>query len=671
MKKITFLLATLLTAGIGTAGAQETVDVTYTYTLNGETIGQRTVTETVGSAPTDNVVPTDYVNAEGYPETVTGTAYTINTSYKNTLPFAVSTESEEHWYIIDFYINNKYDYWKVPAGSATLRENLDNLNDYTIANQDVYKFKLGGDWLNGFTIQHKSGKYVTSPDFTNANAQNRVLMTDTEGENNKSRFTLEKRGNELAFRLKSDTQIYLAHYSNTDLTVCMFYRSGYQDAGFGLHFTEVGDFAEEVASARALLNKTDVGYPSATAATRTALQNALGTDDANVTKTNLTTEVVQNYKLETDIKLPEDGHVYVFTNKHSSGALRYLYHDTATDKLKYADRGETPVNALPDAAKYVCHVTEDGKYLFANIETGNYMIWRGSNDGENSNKGYMTDYDATFCPFDMEKCVKTDNNMDAAESTADLVGCVNFGARRKNNGKRNVAWFLYDTDTSGQDFFNQDSSPLARYTSRWSTAFFVEEVTDYTANSATLRQADGKDEYYSTLWLPYSTNIPEGIQAYTAAAEGDQLRLTPLEGAIPARTGVVLFSETAQTDVLFAPAAQSTADVEKGQLTGSRTAVTATGNEYALSGAGGRAIGFYPVNAGVSIPAGRAYYAAGQSNVQGFTLVIGSGDATGIGTAPTAAAGKPTAIYDLQGRSVTRPSAHGIYIVNGKKMILK
>ena len=111
--------------------------------------------------------------------------------------------------------------------------------------------------------------------------------------------------------------------------------------------------------------------------------------------------------------------------------------------------------------------------------------------------------------------------------------------------------------------------------------------------------------------------------------------------------------------------------MEKGQLTGSRTAVTATGNEYALSGAGGRAIGFYPVNAGVSIPAGRAYYAAGQSNVQGFTFVIGSGDATGIGTAPTAAAGKPAAIYDLQGRSVTRPSAHGIYIVNGKKMILK
>lgn len=666
MKKITFLLATLLTAGIGTAGAQETVDVTYTYTLNGETIGQRTVTETVGSAPTDNVVPTDYVSAEGYPETVTETAYTISTSYKNTLPFAVSTESEEHWYIIDFYINNKYDYWKVPSGSATLRENLDNLNDYTIANQDIYKFKLGGDWLNGFTIQHKSGKYVTSPDFTNANAQNRVLMTDTEGENNKSRFTLEKRGNELAFRLKSDTQIYLAHYSNQDLTVCVFYRSDYQDAGFGLHFTEVGDFAEEVASARALLNKTDVGYPSATAATRTALQNALGTDDARVTKTNLTTEVVQNYKLETDIKLPEDGHVYVFTNKHPDAGLHYMYHDTAADKLKFADRGETPVNELPDAAKYVCHVTEDGKYLFANIETGNYLIWRGANAGTNNNKGYMPDYDAAYCPFKMEKCVKTDANMGAAESTADLVGCVNFGAKRAS-----ITCFVYHKGGASADYFIQDGGWTPRYTTDYSTAFFVEEVTDYTANSATLRQASGKDEYYSTLWLPYSTNIPEGIQAYTAAAEGDQLRLTPLEGAIPARTGVVLFSETAQTDVLFAPAAQSTANVEKGQLTGSRTAVTATGNEYALSGAGGRAIGFYPVNAGVSIPAGRAYYAAGQSNVQGFTLVIGSGDATGIGTAPTTATGKPAAIYDLQGRSVTRPSAHGIYIVNGKKMILK
>ena len=45
------------------------------------------------------------------------------------------------------------------------------------------------------------------------------------------------------------------------------------------------------------------------------------------------------------------------------------------------------------------------------------------------------------------------------------------------------------------------------------------------------------------------------------------------------------------------------------------------------------------------------------------------GETTGI-EAATTENGQPAHIYDLQGRSVKNPG-RGLYIVNGKKMILK
>lgn len=722
MKKITFLLATLLTAGLGTMEAQETVNVTYTYTLGGTVIGTRTVAETMNSAPTDNTVPTDYVDATGYPETVTGTAYTITTSYKETLPFTVSTEGDEHWYVLEFYVGgyNKSYYCFTNADVTYVDEAKFNLSTYTTANEDQFKFKMEGDWLNGFTIRNKTGKYISvdnpSGIANTGNATKTIYASDlvtTETATADSRFLLDPFGSgQWRFKLNNEKPLYIAHTSDKTHHASVYYDSSRPDyAGANTIFLP----ADDVTAAREQLGKTDMFYPSGAAESRTALNNLLSNNNVKITpqvltqtlnaylaetannmmaKTDVgypttTSEVrttlaalagnrmansqdfitaIENYKLETaDIKMPEDGHVYVFTNTHPTSGKHYLYHDQTAGKLLYAERGETAVNDLPDAAKFVCHAVGND-YYFANIETGNYMVWRGSNNGTNGNRGYLENYDANFCPFRMERCVTTGENTNAATSNADFFGCVNFGAKRVQNNT--VACFLYDnqgTDTN-VDYFNQDRDWTPHYTTRYSTAFYVEEVTDYTANSATLRQADDREGFYSTLWLNYPVAIPEGIEAYTATADGDNLRLTKVEGgALPRETGVVLYSETELSGVLFAPANQTIAEMEKGELTGSKDDVTATGSEYALSGAAGRALGFYLINSGVVIPAGRAYY-QNSSNAQGFALVM-DGETTGI-EAATTENGQPAHIYDLQGRSVKNPG-RGLYIVNGKKMILK
>lgn len=724
MKKITFLLATLLTAGLGTMEAQETVNVTYEYTLGGTVLGTKTVTETVGQTPSDNNVPTDYVNATGYPETITAECAAnpipITTSYKETLPFTVSTEGDEHWYVLEFYVGgdiNKSYYCFTNAGVTYVDEAKYNLSTYTAADEDQFKFKMEGDWLNGFTIRNKTGKYISvdnpSGIANTGNATKTIYASNlvtTETATADSRFLLDQFGDgQWRFKLNNEKPLYIAHTSDNTHHASVYYDSSRPDyVGANTFFLP----ADDVTAAREQLGKTDMFYPSDAAESRTALNNLLSNNNVKITpqvltqtlnaylaetannmmgKTDVgyptaTSEVrtnlaalagnsmansqefitaIEDYKLETtDIKMPEDGHVYVFTNTHSTSGKHYLYHDQTAGKLLYAERGETDVNGLPDAAKFVCHVV-GSDYYFANIETGNYLIWRGSNAGTNGNQGYAENYDATYCTFKMERCVTKGNDTNAATSDADFFGCVNFGARRSAG---NVTCFIYDNEGSGADYFIQDMNWTPRYTTRFSTAFYVEEVTDYTTNSATLRKADDREGFYSTLWLNYPVAIPEGVEAYTAAADGDNLRLTKVEGgALPRETGVVLYSETELSGVLFAPANQTIEDMDKGELTGSKDNVTATGSEYALSGAAGRALGFYLINSGVVIPAGRAYY-QNSSNAQGFALVM-DGETTGIEAATTENE-QPAHIYDLQGRSVKNPG-RGLYIVNGKKMILK
>ena len=58
--------------------------------------------------------------------------------------------------------------------------------------------------------------------------------------------------------------------------------------------------------------------------------------------------------------------------------------------------------------------------------------------------------------------------------------------------------------------------------------------------------------------------------------------------------------------------------------------------------------------------------------IGGLTLTAKSYVATGISTLPTVdSSADRDAIYDLSGRRVSRPTRDGLYIKNGKKMVLR
>lgn len=128
--------------------------------------------------------------------------------------------------------------------------------------------------------------------------------------------------------------------------------------------------------AREALAKTGVGYPTATAATRTALETAVKGTDAKAIGNALNA-----FKTSTDeIQMPEDGKAYRIKVPYISGTANYLYCN-----------GEKIGNKANDASTnanefvFVCHIV-NGKYMFA-TNYGTYLSWADSGDG---NKSYST-----------------------------------------------------------------------------------------------------------------------------------------------------------------------------------------------------------------------------------------------------------------------------------------
>ncbi len=91
--------------------------------------------------------------------------------------------------------------------------------------------------------------------------------------------------------------------------------------------------------------------------------------------------------------------------------------------------------------------------------------------------------------------------------------------------------------------------------------------------------------------------------------------------------------------------------------------------DYALAKKGDD-VGFYKVKAGVKIPAGKCYIPVYTgSNAPEYLGFDGDGNTTGIKTIDNLQLTIDN-VYDLQGRKVAQPTK-GLYIVNGKKVIIK
>ena len=168
-------------------------------------------------------------------------------------------------------------------------------------------------------------------------------------------------------------------------------------------------------------------------------------------------------------------------------------------------------------------------------------------------------------------------------------------------------------------------------------------------------------------WATYITNEDvnfSGVTAYIVSSKDTETATLTSVASAPAGTPVII-KATEGEYILTSEA--SPADVSENKLQAATTKITADGTQYILAN-GGNGIGFYPATNDSKISAGKAYLSS-STGARSFSFVY-EGETTGISSMQIAEKAMQKECYDLQGRKVVQPTK-GLYIMNGKKMIIK
>lgn len=268
----------------------------------------------------------------------------------------------------------------------------------------------------------------------------------------------------------------------------------------------------------------------------------------------------------------------------------------------------------------------------------------------------------------------------------------------------------YDGALPKFDFVNNNTTdqwfgaelPVVKDAAMW----ILEKVDDTNyfgvKPSTNMRGRDGK--YYTTLYVDFPFQIKGDVKAYTIEgveaknADGYYFakvkKLAQQGDVVPAQTAVVLeCNSTNPADNQLLPTGDETPVTSNNRLCGTffgsaingLTVKDGAGNDYNVTYDNIRAfnintadsrnpIGFYKVKSNVTnIPGNKAFLVLTNAEAQakGFVLEFEDGGTTGIETIENSKNSTEDGVYyDLQGRRVENPT-RGVYIVNGKKVVIK
>ena len=268
----------------------------------------------------------------------------------------------------------------------------------------------------------------------------------------------------------------------------------------------------------------------------------------------------------------------------------------------------------------------------------------------------------------------------------------------------------YDGALPKFDFVNNNTTdqwfgpelPVVKDAAMW----ILEKVDDTNyfgvKPSTNMRGRDGK--YYTTLYVDFPFQIKGDVKAYTIEgveaknADGYYFakvkKLAQQGDVVPAQTAVVLeCNSTNPADNQLLPTGDETPVPSNNRLCGTffgeaingLTVKDGTGAERNVTRDNIRAfnintadsrnpIGFYKLNNTVTtIPGNKAFLVLTNAEAQAksFVLEFEDGSTTGIESIESSKNSTEDGVYyDLQGRRVENPT-RGVYIVNGKKVVIK
>ena len=194
---------------------------------------------------------------------------------------------------------------------------------------------------------------------------------------------------------------------------------------------------------------------------------------------------------------------------------------------------------------------------------------------------------------------------------------------------------------------------------------------DFTATKATFKKTVS-DADYATMVIPFAVaTLPEGVKAYNlTGVAGESITSSSAEAIAADKPVLVKAAEGTYNFTASGVAVAATADgvVTNGLLNGGYATMTAAAdaNNYVLQN-NANGVNFYLVKGTpATVKPFRAYLTTAALAARALNLDLG--ETTGIATVKKSDV--TTAVYSLSGQRVAAPQK-GLYIVNGKKVIVK
>jgi len=203
-----------------------------------------------------------------------------------------------------------------------------------------------------------------------------------------------------------------------------------------------------------------------------------------------------------------------------------------------------------------------------------------------------------------------------------------------------------------------------------------EDKTDLTQHDISVNVKNG----YATFSSACNYKLPSGYKAYVVSdVNATSATLTKIDH-IPSNTGVILVGDAGNTEVITMKNIRESDITDADKTNAASNQLIANVGEYALPASYGSDYNYILTTDGFKHSSGSGTLAANKAflrtttnvtspSAPGFTLDFGTGT-TGITEIEKSVNAGNEAVFNLNGQRVAQPKK-GLYIVNGKKVIIK
>lgn len=248
--------------------------------------------------------------------------------------------------------------------------------------------------------------------------------------------------------------------------------------------------------------------------------------------------------------------------------------------------------------------------------------------------------------------------------TASLETAGNNGKATITIDESNIATILFQGTNGRNDMrFNPNNgSPIFSCYASTNTTMAKPQI--YRQDAASTFDITVSDAGWRTLVTSQDVTLPEGLTAYVVTTSDDAKATLQEVSSIKANNPYILNGAKGTytltvADGVEAPAANLL-----------QISTESTGNGvYVLAQPDGKEVGFYKWNGG-SLGAGRVYLPAPAATAPEFLSFVFGSETTGVKAIENGQWSTGNAVYNLAGQRVANPTK-GLYIVNGKKVIIK